>query len=72
MVKSSAKDVFKWTLGGALSGGGAGFAVMSVGLPDDGAPDVRMFLSLVLAMVAGVIGAGIGAVLEAVVHARRR
>lgn len=82
MVKSSAKDVFKWAAGGGLIGGLAGFAVMFIGDLQQGPPGTTtlyqsmpraaLLIDAVFAVFTAVIGAGIGAVAEAVVHARRK
>ena len=71
MVKSSAKDVFLWALGGALMGGAAGFALMYLTLPGPSGP-LNLLISEVVAVITGAIGAGMGAVAEAVVHSRRK
>ena len=76
MVKSSAKDVFMWALGGALIGGAAGFAVMYLWLSHDtrfpGLAVVAFPFSALFAVFTGMVGGGIGAVAESVVHARRK
>ena len=72
MVKSSAQDVFKWSLGGALIGGAAGFAVMylylGLGRRDPLGP-AFLFWAL-FAVFTAMVGGGIGAVAEAVARAR--
>ena len=83
MIKSSAKDVFTWTVCGAVIAGSAAFAVMFVSdLRTDNPgvtttlyqemPSAALLIDAFVAAIAGVFGGAIGAVAEAVFSTRRR
>ena len=72
-MTSNAQNVLRWTLGGALIAGSAGFLVMLVrGLM--AGDDTKGWLNLyvLIGIVAGVLGGAVGAFAEILVHTRRR